>query len=582
MKSQSGCQILSKTIYSITNTLVGCTNSNSSTQINWGSSYSGTISASSGYTLEGATISITMSGVDITSTAYNNGTILIAAVTGVLVISVTAVDSLVPTVTIMPTSQTTFSWSATDNVGVTDYAINTTGLTPTSWTSGSSGTYTVSASGTVYVFAKDAQGNIGSSSVNVYSVANLLTNCSSNNSDLIALAGYGYTATISASSGYVLDTASVIMGGTDITSTAYISGIVTIASVSGNIAITVSAVEQTSKVFGVSWTNDTSTTMTRTDDATNMSYSINTTTGEITSDFSSEFPYNQMTRETDLLGNVFVNIPSMWFRVTTDANNYITGVAVSDTQGSGSGWYQTRAFKYGAYGASSDGTVLKSVSGATRYASITRETARTEATANGTGYHQRDLYAGTILMFLWWIEFATKNSQSIMTGYVGAATRKTGGTDNLGFSNGYNPTLGNQMIWHGIEDFYGNIREWEDGITGNGSSGGVQYVSDNYTLYNDTGTGMNTLAFNSPTTSGNNLIAMGWDNLNPFLVQPIETSSDSYYTTGFCDYVATNNNICSNRGSPYGGDAYYGVSYFGRTSKSDAYFYIGCRLIKNV
>lgn len=75
----------------ITNTLTGCTNSNSASSATEGDSYSGTISASSGYTLTGATVSITMGGVDITSTAYNNGTISIAEVTGSLVITITAV-----------------------------------------------------------------------------------------------------------------------------------------------------------------------------------------------------------------------------------------------------------------------------------------------------------------------------------------------------------------------------------------------------------------------------------------------------------------------------------------------------------
>jgi hypothetical protein len=55
------------------------------------SSYSGTITASAGYSLTGATVSITMGGNDITASAYNNGTISIASVTGNIVITVTAV-----------------------------------------------------------------------------------------------------------------------------------------------------------------------------------------------------------------------------------------------------------------------------------------------------------------------------------------------------------------------------------------------------------------------------------------------------------------------------------------------------------
>lgn len=78
-------------VYAVTNNLTGCVNSNSATSVTEGGSYSGTITASAGYMMTGATVSITMGGVDITSTAYNNGTISIASVTGVLVISVTAV-----------------------------------------------------------------------------------------------------------------------------------------------------------------------------------------------------------------------------------------------------------------------------------------------------------------------------------------------------------------------------------------------------------------------------------------------------------------------------------------------------------
>ena len=337
-----------------------------------------------------------------------------------------------------------------------------------------------------------------------------------------------------------------------------------------------------SPIFGVSWTNDETTTMTRTDDAVDMTYAISN--GKVASDFDTVFPYNQMKRTT-IDGNVFVYVPAMYFRITKDEDNKITGIAVSETQGDGDGWYSSKAFYYGAYGASSDGTVLKSVTGANRQYSVTRATARTRANAVGDGYYQRDLYAGTVLMFLWWIEFATKNSSTVMTG--SDYGKSTGGTDSI-----YNETEGEsfcvsgydtstyQMVWHGIEDYVGNGYEWEDGITGTGSSGGVQYVSEDYTKYNDTGTDMNTLSFNSPTTSGNCLEAMGWDDANPFLCQPIATRSDSSYATGFCDYASTSNNIVSYRGSYYRSGSRNGVSVFSRDSASYSYSYIGCRLLK--
>lgn len=75
----------------ITNTLTGCTTSNAAASGTEGASYSATITASSGYSLTGATVSITMGGTDITASAYTNGTISIAELTGNLVITITAV-----------------------------------------------------------------------------------------------------------------------------------------------------------------------------------------------------------------------------------------------------------------------------------------------------------------------------------------------------------------------------------------------------------------------------------------------------------------------------------------------------------
>lgn len=75
-----------------------------------------------------------------------------------------------------------------------------------------------------------------------YSVTNTLTNCTSNNSATKAIEGNGYSATISAKSGYELSSVKVTMGGTDISSTAVSGGKITIANVTGNIVITAVAV----------------------------------------------------------------------------------------------------------------------------------------------------------------------------------------------------------------------------------------------------------------------------------------------------------------------------------------------------
>lgn len=76
-------------MFSVTNNLTNCTNSNSATAVTENDSYSATLTADSGYALRNVTV--TMGGTDITSSAYSNGSISIATVTGNVVITATAI-----------------------------------------------------------------------------------------------------------------------------------------------------------------------------------------------------------------------------------------------------------------------------------------------------------------------------------------------------------------------------------------------------------------------------------------------------------------------------------------------------------
>ena len=82
------------TNYTITNTLINCSNSNNTSTIQENSSYTATIIANSDYTLNSVTV--TMGGIDITSTVYNNGAISISAVTGNIVITASATENVQP------------------------------------------------------------------------------------------------------------------------------------------------------------------------------------------------------------------------------------------------------------------------------------------------------------------------------------------------------------------------------------------------------------------------------------------------------------------------------------------------------
>lgn len=76
--------------FTVTNSLSNCASSNASVSIGINERYTATITANSGYTLDGASVAVSMGGTDITSTAYSSGVISIPAVTGAIVISVSA------------------------------------------------------------------------------------------------------------------------------------------------------------------------------------------------------------------------------------------------------------------------------------------------------------------------------------------------------------------------------------------------------------------------------------------------------------------------------------------------------------
>ena len=72
--------------------LTNCTSSNPKNATMAGQAYVTSIEANSGYTLDGATVSVTMSGADV-SKYYNNGVVAIPNVIGNLVITISAVAS---------------------------------------------------------------------------------------------------------------------------------------------------------------------------------------------------------------------------------------------------------------------------------------------------------------------------------------------------------------------------------------------------------------------------------------------------------------------------------------------------------
>lgn len=330
--------------YTVTLNLTNVTASNTSTFVFVDEVYNNTLTADAGYTL--GTVTVTMGGVDITSSVCDGGVIKISemdadrnTITGDIIITATAIEeAYIPSwdianrtavtdmykgasatkaldrhhyywgaydtgaifnvniascsvsgndVTFTPTGDKTagigvpfhleagasYTFSATASVKarLRWSVLNADGTTTNSSAYSSSGTdlsvtFTAPADETMWVMlilggytadqevtftnitlTKDGTSEPEQPVVNVYSITRNLTNCTDGKSDTSITEGSEYTTTLSANSGYVMNTVSVKMGGVDVSESVVTmnsaSATISIPNVTGIIIITATASE---------------------------------------------------------------------------------------------------------------------------------------------------------------------------------------------------------------------------------------------------------------------------------------------------------------------------------------------------
>ena len=91
---------------------------------------------------------------------------------------------------------------------------------------------------------------------NTYTVTNNLSNASTSNSATSVKGGTSYSATITAYSNYRIKNVTVLMGGVDITNSAYSGGRISISAVTGNISITVTTEYVSGEIVTYTITNN--------------------------------------------------------------------------------------------------------------------------------------------------------------------------------------------------------------------------------------------------------------------------------------------------------------------------------------
>ena len=202
----------------------------------------------------------------------------------------------------------------------------------------------------------------------------------------------------------------------------------------------------------------------------------------------------------------------------------------------------------GAYEAvqGSRSNVLASKAGSSPKVDINLPEARTYARNIGTGWGLIDIaYRSDILFYLFTIEFATLDSQSIMMGsannnYDNALS--TGLTNNIVASSGSvtsNTAGETSFIYRGEENIWGNVYEWVDGC--NIQNGAIyvctnpeDYASDVFTdPYVKVG-----YNFIGPFGTNGYVSKMGHDSNYPYCNLPYER--DASTSTYYCDYCSLN------------------------------------------
>ena len=241
-------------------------------------------------------------------------------------------------------------------------------------------------------------------------------------------------------------------------------------------------------------------------------------------------------------GDCMVEFPKMYLGMSTDAQGLTTVTITNDATVEG---VYDDAFVYkgtsyskfyvGAFKGYVSNSKLRSLSGKSPTVQKTIGAFRTVAQANGEGYEQTQWYQLMLRQALYILLFKNLNSQAALgAGLTTGSKKNTGGANSNGVNYG-STSDSVQVKCLGIEDFWGNVYEWVDGI-----------AIKNYTVYNANGNYNNNCdGYTAAKTiesniEGNMSKAQGTRRLG---FAPLQTSGSA--STYYCDtaYISVSTSV---------------------------------------
>lgn len=344
------------------------------------------------------------------------------------------------------------------------------------------------------------------------------------------------------------------------------------------------------QIFGASWDGSSSTVLTRTDAASgfaNPDPYVNDGNHPGSSPFDNIMPWAGMTIET-ISDNVLVKIPKFWYKITTGTGGAISfqianypadGFNVSPAhQDRGDGVGERDYIYVGRYHSISE---YKSQSGAQPLTSSTRANYRINIHNLGTGFWQWDYATLVTIWLLYIVEFANWDSQACIGYGCSSSSSKynTGATSSMPYHTGTTAisrtSYASGCQYRYIEDLWGNVYDWVDGISFSGSN---IYLYKNPSEFSDGFGGANT---GTRPTSGGYISSWtqpsttGYD----WAIYPGAVGgSNSTYVPDSCDYGSTGVTLFV--GGYYHRDLYSGLFYLsGIYSGANSSSIIGARLM---
>lgn len=260
-----------------------------------------------------------------------------------------------------------------------------------------------------------------------------------------------------------------------------------------------------------------------------ISYNYDTTSKRITA------YYGEPTFKFDgSNGEVLTRIPEFWYKRTRDATYEYVYIA----DGKKEGYIKSEQFSVGRYTMSGSNSRVYSKSGAAPLVSNTITNFRTYARNLGDGFGQLDWHY-FLFQILYLVEYADYNSQSklgkgvISKEWTGSFNGvNSGGCDSLGMKSGtLNDDGLHSMIYRGIEDIYGALWQFVDGINIKDYKAYISQNSNDYAVDKFDGS-YKALGYTNLSTTDKYQSAVGYDANNPIIDFPTEGSgaSNTYMT----------------------------------------------------